>query len=90
MKTIQIRVHGRVQGVGFRYYTQRHAGDYSIKGWVRNSDDGCVEILAQGNGDNIANFLQIVEKGPVYARVDHLDVSDIEATHAFKDFRVSF
>lgn len=90
MKTINIRVHGDVQGVGFRYYTQRHASDHSVKGWVRNQADGSVEILAQGTETQLRHFLHIIEKGPAYANVSRLDVEDVESQDIFKDFRVTF
>lgn len=90
MKTLNIRVHGRVQGVGFRYFTHRQASEHSIKGWVRNRKDGTVEICAQGSDNALQQFLQLVEKGPACAGVSHLDVDEVKNPEAFKDFRVTF
>jgi acylphosphatase len=90
MRTINIRVHGRVQGVGFRYFTQRYANAYNIKGWVRNCTDGSVEILAQGDENDLDNFLQIIRKGPNYAGVTHIDSKEVKNPQLFKDFRVTF
>jgi acylphosphatase len=90
MKALRIHVHGSVQGVGFRYFTQRQASEHGIKGWVRNCADGTVEICAQGSDTDLQHFLQLVEKGPAYASVSRLDVEDVKNPEAFKDFRVTF
>ncbi|MBM3115453.1 acylphosphatase [Jeongeupia naejangsanensis] len=81
----RLRVHGRVQGVGFRFYTVREALARNLTGWVRNRTDGTVEIQAQGRAAEIDDFLLWVHRGPDSARVDRLDVTDagIEALTGF-------
>jgi|WetSurMetagenome_2_1015567.scaffolds.fasta_scaffold1226264_1 acylphosphatase len=72
-----IIVHGRVQGVGFRYFVQ-HIGDrLGLKGDVRNCPDSTVEIVVEGNAEKIADFIKQLEKGPSLARVERVDVVDI-------------
>lgn len=67
-------VHGRVQGVGFRYTTQDQARRLGLAGWVRNRADGTVEVEAQGEKSVLETFLAFLYRGPLGARVDHVDV----------------
>ena len=70
-------ITGRVQGVGFRYFTQRVAAQHGIHGWVQNTPDGRVEIEAEGDDEAIRQFENRVSTGPAGARVDHVDTTDI-------------
>lgn len=71
--TRRYRVSGRVQGVGFRWFAGRIAEAFDIGGWVRNADDGSVEILASGTPENLRSFKEQIEIGPTSARVDRVD-----------------
>ena len=62
-------VTGRVQGVGFRNWTERQAKKLNLSGWVRNLSDGRVEIMAQGSEINELAFWQACQKGPLFAKV---------------------
>jgi acylphosphatase len=73
------RVHGRVQGVGFRFFTRESARRENVNGWVQNLPDGSVEVLAEGEAASLDRFEQRLREGPRGARVDHLD-SDEELT----------
>jgi acylphosphatase len=66
-------VRGDVQGVGFRYFVQRRAHQLGLNGWVRNNDDGTVELVAEGARDQLEKLKQAVEEGPRMARVDRVD-----------------
>lgn len=74
-KSAQIRIIGRVQGVGFRYYAVRKAKDFGIAGYVMNMHDGSVFMEAEGNEEDLDRFILWCEKGPVSARVDKVDVT---------------
>ena len=74
MLTRRFVISGRVQGVGFRYFVQRVAVRESIRGWVRNLDDGRVETAAAGEADAMERFELALRQGPPAARVDHVDV----------------
>jgi acylphosphatase len=63
-------VRGRVQGVGFRWYVHREAAEIGLRGWVRNTADGHVEIVAAGTPDQIAELKEAVKKGSRGSRVD--------------------
>jgi acylphosphatase len=78
MVTRQIRVRGRVQGVGFRYALRREAERAGVRGWVRNRSDGSVEALIQGEADAVARLVAWARRGPRAARVDALEESDPE------------
>ena len=69
-------VSGRVQGVGFRYFTQAVAAEEDISGWVCNTPDGRVEVDAEGEADAIARFEQRISRGPAGARVEHVETTD--------------
>jgi acylphosphatase len=75
MKSVQIRVIGRVQGVGFRYYAVMKAKEFNISGFVKNMPDDTVFIEAEGTEDNLDQFVLWCEKGPVSARVDRLELT---------------
>jgi acylphosphatase len=67
---IHLMVRGRVQGVGFRWYVHREAAEIGLRGWVRNTVDGCVEIVAHGTPEEIAELKEAVKKGSRGSRVD--------------------
>jgi acylphosphatase len=67
---------GRVQGVGFRYFTETAAHREGIHGWVRNRPDGCVEAMAEGESDAMERFETAVRRGPHSARVDRVEVEE--------------
>ncbi|GAB4444724.1 MAG: acylphosphatase [Anaerolineae bacterium] len=83
-------VHGRVQGVNFRYYTVRKANELGLKGWVRNRWDGTVEALAEGPRTSLDRFVSWLRQGPSSASVVQVDVTWAEATGEFGDFRVTY
>ena len=74
MTTIHFIVSGRVQGVSFRANTQSQALHVGLRGWVRNLFDGRVEGKACGDEQAIAQFKDWLQKGPILARVDALDI----------------
>ncbi|KAI0139657.1 acylphosphatase [Pestalotiopsis sp. NC0098] len=70
---IYFLVHGTVQGVNFRYFTQKKATEVGVTGWVRNTDTEKVEGEAQGSPDAIKQFLKHIDQGPTHAKVVQLD-----------------
>ena len=66
-------VHGYVQGVGFRYFLLRKANQLGLTGWVRNNDDGTVELVAEGRRSELELLRQAAAEGPRPSRVDRLD-----------------
>ena len=70
MMVLHFLVKGRVQGVGFRWFVQREAAELGLRGWVRNTDQGHVEIVAAGEADLLAELKTAVRKGSRGSRVD--------------------
>ena len=89
-----VRVHvligGRVQGVAYRFYAEKYAGRLGLTGWVRNLEDGRVEVLAEGSAERIADFLERLREGPRLARIEQFDARREPATGEFTDFRIAF
>jgi acylphosphatase len=69
-------IGGRVQGVGFRYFTQEAAARDGIHGWVRNLPDGRVEASAEGEAEAMERFERAIRSGPRGARVEAVEVED--------------
>ncbi|MCU0452166.1 MAG: acylphosphatase [Bacteroidetes bacterium] len=71
---IHVVVTGLVQGVGFRYFVQARAIKHEVGGWVRNNDDGSVEVLAEGEAEDLDAFLDALRVGPRAAQVSDLRI----------------
>jgi acylphosphatase len=82
--TKHLRIHGLVQGVGFRAAMYREAIRLNVTGWVRNRNDGTVEAVIQGPEQSIAMMLAWTHRGPPGGRVDQVDVQPIDGV--FPDF----
>lgn len=74
-------IEGLVQGVGFRWFTQRSATRLGIRGFVRNRADGAVEIEAEGDDDALSAFEADVRQGPAGARVDRVEITPLSSKH---------
>jgi acylphosphatase len=68
-RSVRVLIQGRVQGVGFRYWTERVAGELGLSGWVRNRRDGSVEAVFSGSAEAVAEMLDRARDGPVSAVV---------------------
>lgn len=73
-----LRIHGRVQGVGYRESMRREAERLQVTGWVRNRRDGTVEALVCGQAEQIAGIIAWAHAGPRFAVVERVIVSDAE------------
>ena len=78
MASKHIVVHGQVQGVFFRQSAQDTAGDLGVAGWVRNRDDGSVEMVVEGEDDAVERMIAWAHEGPSQAQVTGVDVTDTE------------
>jgi acylphosphatase len=75
-----ILVQGKVQGVGYRYFVKIQADMLSLKGWVRNLANGEVEVQAFGTEAQLNSFLSQLKMGPPMAKVEKLDVREVEVS----------
>jgi acylphosphatase len=73
-RTVRVRIEGRVQGVGFRYWTEAAATGLGLDGWVRNRRDGGVEAVFSGAAQDVAEMIERCRRGPSAARVDAVKV----------------
>jgi acylphosphatase len=83
-------VHGRVQGVSFRYYTIQAASRLGLTGWVANRWNGTVETVAEGPRDKLDELLAFLHRGPPSAWVERVDTNWQARTGEFNDFKVRF
>lgn len=74
LERLEVVVHGRVQGVGYRWFARERAAGLGLDGWVRNRADGSVEVYAQGDPRALTSFQAELEAGPPGAVVDRLEV----------------
>lgn len=89
LKQVGLVVRGRVQGVFFRASAQREAKRLGISGWVKNRADGSVELLAEGEEEDLKELIAWANKGPSAARVERVDVRWRGFTGEFFDFRIT-
>ncbi|MGA9588155.1 MAG: acylphosphatase [Terracidiphilus sp.] len=89
MMVLHFLIQGRVQGVGFRWFVHREASELDLRGWVRNTEDGDVEVVASGRAEDLAELRQSLRRGPRGSRVDHLiehylDDNEAKGLNAFR------
>ncbi len=81
-------VKGRVQGVGFRYFTKGKADELHLTGWVRNRPDGTVELFAKGDRSNLEQFMQSLIAGPTGSRVEKVEPQWVEDHQDYQGFEI--
>ena len=88
--SLKARVIGRVQGVGFRYFTERVAQGTGVAGYVMNCHDGSVEVIAEGERETLEELLILLKQGPRGARVERVEETWGSYTGRFSGFTVRF
>lgn len=86
-KTITVAITGRVQGVGFRMWTEGEARTLGLRGWVRNEPDGSVSALISGSEEAVAKMVDLLHSGPPGARVDTVETRPATSVEVPPDFR---
>ena len=87
MQAFHIHITGLVQGVGFRYFAKRLADKLDLRGFCKNEEDGGVLIVSSGENDNQEKFLEKLQKGSLFARVDNLNVKEVSEFQS-GDFKI--
>jgi acylphosphatase len=89
-ETYNILLSGRVQGVGFRYFAERRAERYNIKGYVRNTYDNKVEVVCQGESDDLDRFIIDIKNGPSFSHIEQADVEKIISAPVYSTFEIKY
>ncbi len=89
MMVLHFLIQGRVQGVGFRWFVHREASELELRGWVRNTEDGDVEVVASGTIEGLSELRASLKRGPRGSRVDrviehYLDDSEAKGLQTFR------
>ena len=90
MEEIHCNIRGRVQVVMFRDFVQRRAKRLGLSGWVKNLDDGSVELVAQGEKHQLEKLLKPLKKGPILANVENVEVSWRKPKSEFESFQIIY
>ena len=85
----KINISGQVQGVFFRRSAKLEAEKLGIVGWARNLDDGSVEVMAEGDRENVDEFIKWCKSGPPFAKVEKVEVEEQKGLEGFSDFSIT-
>ena len=85
-----IKIYGKVQGVGYRFFATRTARRLELKGWIRNLRDGTVDAVVEGESENIDEWIAELKEGPRFAEVSKIDQEKRDFTGTLGDFDVKF
>jgi acylphosphatase len=85
-----LHIHGRVQGVSYRYYAREQARKLGLAGWIRNCRDGSVEAVIEGAEDAVQRFIAWAHQGPSLAYVERIDVQREDADGVMTNFRIGY
>ncbi|HYM81932.1 MAG TPA: acylphosphatase [Candidatus Limnocylindria bacterium] len=86
---VRLIITGRVQGVGFRQFVHRHAAALGVFGWVRNRDDGSVEVEAEGKRRALQSLISELWKGPLGGRVTDVNEHWSECRPRYREFEIT-
>jgi len=85
-----IKIHGKVQGVGYRFFATRVARRLGLKGWIQNNRDSTAEALVEGEKNAIDEWLEELKEGPRYAEVTRIEQETKDFSGKLGDFDVKF
>lgn len=88
MHTVYVMISGRVQGVFFRLNTKKQADELDVKGWVRNTDDGQVEAVFEGEKDKVDKLIAWCHIGPPRSQVKQVRVTSVNTTVGCHSFSI--
>jgi acylphosphatase len=86
-KSVRLYIEGSVQGVFYRAFIKENAERYNVKGFVRNLEDGRVEIFLEGNANDVNKMIEIAEKGPKHSEIKNVQIKP-EKFQDFKSFKI--
>lgn len=83
-KSVRLYINGIVQGVFFRMFVKENAERYDVKGFVRNLEDGRVEVFLEGNAEQVNKMIELCKKGPKHSQIKNVEIKP----ERFQDFKV--
>lgn len=83
-KSVRLYIDGTVQGIFFRMFVKENAERHNVKGFVRNLENGKIEIFLEGDVDNVNKVIELCKKGPRHAQIRHVQIKP----ESFQDFKV--
>lgn len=86
-KSVRLYIQGIVQGVFFRSFIKENAERYDVKGFIRNLEDGRIEIFLEGNSDNVNKMIELSKKGPKHSQIKEVETKP-EKFQDFKSFKI--
>lgn len=87
-KACRFLVQGTVQGIFFRQFVKEHADNLKLKGFVRNLDDGNVEVVVEGEAENIGRLNEFLKTGPVHAQIRNVKIEEKKWSGDFEEFKI--
>jgi acylphosphatase len=87
---VHLTIEGRVQGVGFRYFGQRAGISNNVTGYVRNLSNGNVEIVAEGENQDINHFINAIRNDHSFAKILNIKQSDVPFSGNFESFQIKY
>ena len=87
---VHLKIHGKVQGVFFRATAKEKAEELGLVGWVRNNPGGSVEIIAEGDREDLESYITWCNSGPRNSRVDNVGVEWGNYEEEFEDFKIEY
>ena len=84
----KVFISGEVQGVGYRFFAQRAAARHQVVGYVKNLDDGRVEVLVEGAAQQVEEFKHELATGPRFSAVNHVEEINLDPTGLYSSFRI--
>jgi acylphosphatase len=86
-KAVRLYITGTVQGIFFRQFVKDNAERYNLFGFVRNLEDGRLEVFVEGDMENVDKMIELCQKGPKHSQIKKVDVKD-EKIQDFKEFKI--
>ena len=86
-KSVRLYINGTVQGIFFRQFVKENAERYNVKGFVRNLEDGRVEVFAEGNQEEVEKLIELCKQGPRHSKIDNVEIKE-EKFQDLKEFKL--
>ena len=86
-KAVRLYIKGTVQGIFFRQFIKDNAERNNVKGFVRNLEDGRVEVFIEGNQEDVEKMIELCKKGPKHSQIEEVEIKE-EKFQDFKEFKI--